>query len=550
MLGGRMMRWLLLLITCVACSAAELQVPPDVILERGVDYTSIPHGKLAMDIVRPKAPGTYPAVVMIHGGGFNAGKRADYLPMAIRLAQNGYVAATVDYRLTPMFQFPLPLDDVKAAVRFLRASAGKYQIDKQHVAAIGVSAGATWSQFLAVTRNMPRFEGSGAHKEESSSVDCAISFFGRSDMRRAYEGSRNAATALPQLLGGDRMNALDAHFRGSPLNWITPDSAPILAIHGTRDQNVPFEQSVWLVERMRSMGVEAELETIPEAGHGFKGADDERAFARTLDFLNRQTKPKLIETRRLMVNDHGAAGEILAVAWPSGRVLWRRTNHRGTELSVLPNGHVLYIEDPKGVVTEIDQDQKVMWQYKSPAKMNLVSAQRLENGNTLLVDDTAPRLFEVSPAGETTWSVEKPEYKGQSMRRARRTVRGTTLVAVQDAGLLLELDTRGAVVHKTEFPHRMPALAKPLPDGGMLIGLAGPGEVRRVDAAGKTLMTFAGANDAARMAWTSGFTQTPEGGLIVSDYMGARIVEFDAQGKVLHQLRNLPWSVTAVGLLP
>src|SRR5262249_38916272 len=261
-----------------------------------------------------------------------------YLPMAIHLAQNGYVAATVSYRLTPMFQFPLPLYDIKAAVRFLRASAEKFSVDKEHMGAIGQSAGATFSQFLAITRNMPQFEGTGAKREQPSSVDCAISYYGRSDMRRAYEGSRNAAAALPPLLGGDRAHALEAHFRASPLNWINPDSAPILAVHGTRDQNVPFEQSVWLVERMREMGIESELETIAEAGHVFKGPDDERPFPPTPDFLNQNPKPKWIEPRRLMVNDHGPAGEILSIAWPSGRVLWRRTNHRGTELSVLPNG--------------------------------------------------------------------------------------------------------------------------------------------------------------------------------------------------------------------
>ncbi len=135
------------------------------------------------------------------------------------------------------------------------------------------------------------------------------------------------------------------------------------------------------------------------------------------------------------------------------------------------------------------------------------------------------------------------------MRRARRTAAGTTLVAVQDAGLLLELDAKGDMVRKLEFPHRMPAHALPLADGGMLIGLAGPGEVRRVDSSGKTVMTFAGLNDAARMAWTSGFTETPEGGLIVSDYMGSRIVEFDGKGKVVHQLKNIPWSVTSVSLM-
>ena len=62
-------------------------------------------------------------------------------------------------------------------------------------------------------------------------------------------------------------------------------------------------------------------------------------------------------------------------------------------------------------------------------------------------------------------------------------------------------------------------------------------------------MTFAGLNDAARMAWTSGFTETPEGGLIVSDYMGSGIVEFDGKGKVVHQLKNIPWSVTSVSLI-
>src|SRR6266513_199967 len=212
------MRCSLVFLTAAVCAGAELQVPSDVVVERGIDYTSIPHSKLAMDVARPKSPGKYPGIVLIHGGGFSGGKRDSYLPMAIRLAQNGYVAAAVSYRLTPMFQFPLPLHDVKAAVRFLRANSGKFNVDKEHIAAIGASAGATWSQCLAIPRNMPQLEGNGAHRLESSSVDCALSYYGRSDMRRAYEGSRNAADALPPLLGGDRMNALDAHFRASPLN--------------------------------------------------------------------------------------------------------------------------------------------------------------------------------------------------------------------------------------------------------------------------------------------------------------------------------------------
>ena len=215
---------------------------------------------------------------------------------------------------------------------------------------------------------------------------------------------------------------------------------------------------------------------------------------------------------------------------------------------MLPNGNVLYIEDPKGIVTEIDQDQKVVWQFKT-GKVALVSVQRLPNGNTLLVDDSTPRVFEVTPDGKTVWNVEKPEYKGKAMRRARRTASGTTIVAVQIAGLLLELNTQGEVIKKQEFPNRLPAYAMPLSDGGMLIGLAGPGEVRRVDADGKVVKTFSGTDSTTKMAWTSGFTETPEGGLIVSDYMGSRIVEFDAKGNVVHQLKNFPWSVTSIALM-
>ena len=545
-LAGEMMKTLLLVMMAATVWAAD---PDDVVIERGVAYASIPHDRLLMDIVRPKAAGKYPGIVMIHGGGFSSGTRESYLPMAIRLAQNGYVAATVSYRLAPMFQFPMPLHDVKSAVRFLRANAGKYGVDAEKMGAIGVSAGATWAQFLAVSRGVPQLEGNGPHKEFSSSVDCAVSYYGRSDMRRAYEGSRNAATALPQLLGGDRQAALDMHLRASPLSWVNPDSAPVLAIHGTRDQNVPYEQSLFLMERLKSVGVEAELETIAEAGHGFKGADEERAFARTLDFFGRKLKPKLLETRTIVVTDHGPGAEIIAMKWPSGRVLWRRGNHRSTEAAVLPNGHVLYIEDPKGVVTELDAAQQVVWQYKSTGA-SLVSAQRLANGNTLLVDDVATRVFEVTPDGQVAWSVTKPEYKGLAMRRARRTAAGTTMLAVQKAGLVLELDRAGAAVRTMDFKGRMPAQALPLADGGMLMGLAGPGEVRKVSADGKTLVVFGGANDAARTSWTSGFAPLADGGLMVVDYQAGRILEFDAAGKIVHQMKNLSWAMTSVGVMP
>src|SRR6266851_7022707 len=92
-------------------------MPDNVIFEPGLEYAPTVGGRLALDIVRPRdnSGAPHPAVLCIHGGGFRAGNRESYLPLCIRLAQHGYVAATVTYRLAPKFQFPAPLHDVKAA---------------------------------------------------------------------------------------------------------------------------------------------------------------------------------------------------------------------------------------------------------------------------------------------------------------------------------------------------------------------------------------------------------------------------------------------------
>ena len=113
----------------------EIEAPSDVIWERDIVYSQV-GGRVQMDVVRPReGTGPFPAVVCVHGGGFRAGTRQGYLPLAFQLAQKGYVAATVSYRLSPMAQFPAHVHDVKAAVRFLRANANRFQIDPDRIGA-------------------------------------------------------------------------------------------------------------------------------------------------------------------------------------------------------------------------------------------------------------------------------------------------------------------------------------------------------------------------------------------------------------------------------
>jgi acetyl esterase/lipase len=265
-------------------------IPDNVIYEPSVAYASADPQQV-MDIVRPRGGAqTHPAVLFVHGGGFRAGSRKGYLSQCIRLAQHGYVTATADYRLAPAAPYPAAVHDVKAAVRYLRANAGKLTIDPTRIGATGGSAGGHLVLMLGLTGGMPQFEGDGPNRDQSSRVACVVDMYGPSDFTKSYGKSVDAAEVLPLFLGGDLEHARLKHIQASPLNWVTPDAAPTLAIQGTKDRYVNYEQSVWLIDRMLSVGVEAELETIDGADHGFKGADAERAEKLMTAFFDRHLK--------------------------------------------------------------------------------------------------------------------------------------------------------------------------------------------------------------------------------------------------------------------
>lgn len=288
------------MVVCVlansGASAAEapLDVPAGAVFEKDIVYSSPGGQKLELDLARPKeAKGLLPAIVCIHGGGFRAGNRQHHDRLCLQLAERGFVAATVSYRLAPQHPFPAAVNDVKAAVRWLRANAAKYDIDPGRIGAVGDSAGGHLALFLGLTADVKSFDAAdGGNIDQSSQVQCVVDIYGPSDFTKSYDKSVDAAEVLPLFLGGDLKSARHRHILASPLYWVTPHAAPTLAIHGTKDAYVAHEQAVWLIDRLKSADVEAELLTLENAGHGFKGEDARRAQEAMFQFFDKYLKPK------------------------------------------------------------------------------------------------------------------------------------------------------------------------------------------------------------------------------------------------------------------
>ena len=199
-----------------AQTPANLAVPENVIFEPNLEYSNPDDQHLQLDLARPKrGNGPFPAIACLHGGGFLAGTRQGYDGLCLRLAQQGYVAVTVSYRLAPNYQFPAAIHDVKAAIRWLRANAQQYKIDPDRIGVTGGSAGGHLAQFLGVTGGVRQFEGTGGHAEQSSRVACVVNYYGPSDFTKSYGKSVDAAEVLPLWLGGNLEQARNKHILAS-----------------------------------------------------------------------------------------------------------------------------------------------------------------------------------------------------------------------------------------------------------------------------------------------------------------------------------------------
>jgi acetyl esterase/lipase len=205
------------------------------------------------------------------------------------LAGEGYVAASVGYRFAPTATFPAQIEDAKTAVRFLRANAGKYAIDKDRVAAMGWSAGGHLACLLGLTDPKCGFEGKEC-PDQSSKVQAVIDYFGPTDLAAFAKNDLAQTGMLGPFIGAKYSEDPKAHERASPIGYVSKDAPPFLIFHGTTDFIVPIEQSRTLAAKLKDAGVPAKLVEVLGEGHGWEGKANAETTRETMRFLAERLK--------------------------------------------------------------------------------------------------------------------------------------------------------------------------------------------------------------------------------------------------------------------
>lgn len=260
-------------ILLAAFAAAVCAAPID---KKDMEFAH-PGGKaLLMDLHVPDGHGPFPAAILVHGGGFDGGSRSTNVrPLFDVLANANFAWFSIDYRMAPEFRFPEAIDDLNTAIRWLKTNAAAYHVDARKIAIIGESAGGFLVNYA------------GTHDTPQTKVAAVVDIYGPVD----YEKLALARRDHPELfnmksIGGHMANHGSIAFFGAetldeegraklraigPIAAVHKGMPPFLCIHGTKDDQVLYEQSPAMCAAMHKVGAGCELITIEGGGHGMSG---------------------------------------------------------------------------------------------------------------------------------------------------------------------------------------------------------------------------------------------------------------------------------------
>jgi len=255
-----------------------------------------------MDIYIPEGEGPFPVVVFIHGGAFKMGNKEMETSNAAVLVSNGYVAVSINYRLSGEAKFPAQIQDCKAAIRFLRANAAKYKINPDKIASWGASAGGNLSALLGTSGDVSELEGADlGNSTFSSKVLVSVDWFGpinfsTMDAEASTLGftiSTNSSSSPESELMGAAISTIPEQVsKANPTTYISSDDAAFFIQVGDADRNIPYTQSKNFYEALIPVLGESNLsfELISGAGHGGSQFTSSSNMDKVIAFLDKYMK--------------------------------------------------------------------------------------------------------------------------------------------------------------------------------------------------------------------------------------------------------------------
>jgi pectin methylesterase-like acyl-CoA thioesterase/acetyl esterase/lipase len=252
------------------------QLPEGIMAEYNIVYATLPlttFGKreLHLDLFKPEKTGTYPALLLIHGGGWRSGNRTMQIPLAQIIAAKGYVTAAVEYRLSPEALYPAAIHDIKAAVRFLRANAAKYSIDPNRIAITGSSAGGQLAALIGMTPDVKKFDGNEGNPRVSAEIQAIIDMDGILDFTDPNESAKDTDPSKPSAgaywFGATFKQSPEKWKEASPILYAGKKTPPILFINSALPRFHAGRDSV--INILKKHGIYSEVHTIPYTPHPF-----------------------------------------------------------------------------------------------------------------------------------------------------------------------------------------------------------------------------------------------------------------------------------------
>lgn len=251
-------------------------LPAGVVAEKDIVYATLPEtpfGKrdLHLDLFRPAKPGKYPVLLLVHGGGWRSGNKSMDIPLAQQIAAKGYVTATIEHRLSPEALYPAAVYDIKAAVRFIRANAKKYNINPKKIAIAGSSAGGQLAALVGATSGIEKFEGNEGNPGVSSAVQAIIDIDGVLDFNTPDEKGKDEETAKRSagaLWFGTTFNQnSEKWIEASPIQYVGKNTPPMLFVNSALPRFHFGRDSVIAI--LNKHKIYTEVHTIENTPHPF-----------------------------------------------------------------------------------------------------------------------------------------------------------------------------------------------------------------------------------------------------------------------------------------